>query len=246
MTKTIHRFFVPPECIGDTYATITDPDQVRQISRVLRLAVGATVVLLDNSGREFEMKIEEITKSKVVFSPVAQRDSAGEPALTVRLFQALPKQLSKFEEVLKHGTEVGVAEFYPLVTAHCELRELRRRDRMEQILKEAAEQSERGKVPVLGPLVTLGDLLKNGLPTELEADLNLLATPRTSVEIATILKAAGPLRTVNLFIGPEGCFSKAEVQAAHALGFKSFSLGPRILRTEIAGVVTVAILLARE
>lgn len=246
MTKTLHRFFIDPSSIGDTYATITDPNQVQQISKVLRMKVGTFVILLDNSGNEFDAEIVEISRKKIVFAPGKKRACVGEPEVMIRLFQGLPKQPSKFEEVLKHGTELGVAEFYPLLTQNCEAQELRKRERMEHILKEAAEQSERGRIPVLGEEVRFELVLEHGWPPELGADVTLLAYEReTSTLLSDVIRQLGSPTTINLVIGPEGGFTEEEIALARERHFMIFGLGPRILRTETAGVACVAALLLK-
>ena len=244
MTKTLHRFFVDPSSIGDTYATITDQNQVQQISKVLRMKVGNSVLLLDNLGNELEARIVEISRKKVVFTPGEKHPCQGEPSLLIRLFQGLPKQASKFEEVLKHGTELGVSEFYPLITQNSEASELRKRERMEHILREAAEQSERGKIPILGPEISLKTVLESGWPLELMADVTLLAYAReTATLLPDVLRQLGSPQSVNILVGPEGGFSDEEINLAKKQHFTIFGLGPRILRTETAGVAIVSALL---
>jgi 16S rRNA (uracil1498-N3)-methyltransferase len=244
MSKTIHRFFVPAKAIGETHAVLTDNETVHQISRVLRMHPGDPLILLDNQGHEFLSRINEISKREVKIKIEEKRDIATEPSIKIRLLQALPKRLPKFETILKHGTELGASEFYPLLTAHGELRELRKRERMELIIKEAAEQSERGACPILGPEIDLKNVLMHGWPQELEADATLIAHARDdSKALYELVPELKELKSLNVLIGPEGGFSDEEIDALKEMGAQPFNLGKRILRTETASLAILSVLL---
>ncbi len=244
MTKTIHRFFISPSEIGENRIVLTDRDQVRQITHVLRMHEGDKLVLLDNTGMEYEAKIMSLSKKEVECRHVDKKESPGEPGVLIRLFQGLPKQLSRFEEVLRHGTELGVTEFYPLITQNGESQELRKRERMEHILKESAEQSERGKIPVLGPEIKFGEVLKTGFPNALQAETTLLAYERESrAKLTEVLQQMGSPKTINIIVGPEGGFTDEEIEMAHEQAFTVFGMGSRILRTETAGPAIVSAIL---
>jgi 16S rRNA (uracil1498-N3)-methyltransferase len=244
MTKTLHRFFVHPAAIKEDKVVIRDKEQIHQLTRVLRMKVGTHLIVLNNKGREIEVQVTEMSKKKITCRFVEERTNQNEPAVSIRLFQGLTKQASKFEEVLKHGTELGVTEFYPLLTQNGEAQELRKRERMEHILKEAAEQSERGRIPILGNEVRLASILEKGWPEELNADVTLLAYAREKdTLLSDVIRQLGSPKTINLIIGPEGGFTEEEVQHARDQHFMVFGLGPRVLRTETAGVAVVAALL---
>lgn len=236
MTKTLHRFFVSPTAIDKNRIILTDRDQISQITRVLRMQQGDHIVVLDNTGMEYEAKIVSLSKNEVMAHLQEKREVQGEPEVLVRLFQGLPKQLSKFEEVLRHGTELGVSEFYPLLTHNGENSELKKRERMEHILKESAEQSERGKIPVLGPEVKFSEVLKSGWPEQLDAEVTLLAYAREEKSmIHEVLQKLGMPKAINIIVGPEGGFEDSEITLAREKHFTIFGMGPRILRTETAG-----------
>jgi 16S rRNA (uracil1498-N3)-methyltransferase len=242
--KTLHRFFVHPTAIGKDRVTITDMDQVRQMTKVLRMHEGDHLIVLNNAGKEYEVKIMEIAKKSVTCRHVEERDVTGEPKVLIRLLQGLPKQPSKFEEILKHGTELGISEFFPLITQNCEAQELRKRERLENIIKEAAEQSERGHLPILGPEVLFSPVLDGGWPPELEADVTLLAYAReTKTLLPDVLQQLGAVKSINIVVGPEGGFTEEEIKLVHKQHFTTFGLGKRILRTETAGVAIVSALL---
>ncbi len=244
MTKTLHRFFLSPSALNKDRVLISDRDQVHQMTRVLRVREGDTFVALIGDGKEYEVKVMEISKHEIIGRVQVDRPCKGELPIEVRVFQGMPKQLSKFEEVLKHGTELGATQFYPLLTANCEAEELKKRTRMEHILKESAEQSERGRIPVLGPEVRLKDILESGWPEGLEAEVTLFAYAREEKALLSeVLGNMGSPKSVNIVIGPEGGFTDEEVEGAHEQHWTVFGMGPRILRTETAAPAILSALL---
>lgn len=236
-----HRFFVPVEAIAASSIAFTS-EQARQMARVLRLQAGELVIALDGQGREYLVELSQLSPIASGGTVLSQRPAPGEPATRVTLYQALvPRE--KFELVLQKGTEVGVSAFVPVVTERSLVREPLKSTRLERsqsILREAAEQSRRGRVPALAQAATLAETL--AAP---DADaLNLFAWERATPSLSQAL--GGSLQRgarVNLWIGPEGGFSEAEADRATASGCQLISLGPRILRTETAGPVLAALVL---
>jgi len=240
----MHRFFIPQEWIS--------PDGVhlqgavsRQISQVLRLHPGDQVIVLDNRGSQHRVELVSVSAQEVVGRILESGPAEGEPETRVTLFASLA-QREKFEWILQKGTEVGMAGCVPVISDRTLVRgwdegsEYSKRDRWERILREAAEQSHRGRIPTLGPVTRLEAAFQSArqahdaclIPWEEERRLGLRQA----------LQAARP-RTVGLFIGPEGGFSGEEVALAQQHGVIPVSLGPRILRMETAAVVAVALVL---
>jgi len=228
----LNRFFVPAGSIVDTDFVLRNPETVFQIAKVLRAKIGEKIILLDNSGYEFPAEIEAISRKEINLKILEQRENLAEPDLRINLFQALPNSIAKFEEILKHATEVGIANFFPIISERSELRKLRNPERLVKILTEATEQSERGRIPELAEPVKFGKIWD-----EPPAGLNLVADSFTR---EPLLKDFFPeiqeVATTNIFVGPEGGFSEKEILIARKFDAQTFSLGPRILRTETAGV----------
>jgi len=223
---TLHRFFVAAdEAAGDRFAL---PATIaRQVRTVLRLRDGERIVLLAGDGAELLCRLDGETC--VVEE---RRPAGGEPAHRLTVVQALLKG-DALEEVVQHATELGAAGFRLVVAERCVAREIspRRLERLRAIVREAAEQSERGIVPPVEPPVPLGDIFERGSVMLLErlgsARLVELAAPDT------------------IIIGPEGGFSPAEVHAATASGLEAAWLGPRILRAETVATAAAAVILSR-
>jgi len=231
----MHRFFVPAEWITADHVTLHG-DSARQIARVLRLRSGEEIIALDNSGDEYVATLRTVTPAKVVADVTERRTNRAEPTANITLFQGMLKT-DKFEFVLQKGTELGVSTFVPTI---CERSVARaeegltpsRRVRWERITTEAAEQSGRGRLPTLQDPQALQTACyavvgRGIIPWEMER-----STPLQDA----IGEDVGP---INIFIGPEGGFTEAEVETARSVGITPVTLGPRILRAETAAIATV-------
>lgn len=237
----MHRFFLPPDSIRS--GSVFFPEEVaRQIARVLRLQAGADVIVLDGQGREYEVVLVTVEPRVVTGSVRAERAAGGESSIQLTLCVGLT-QREKFEWVLQKCTEVGVAAFAPFTSARTLVRDpkevARKLDRWRKIVREAAEQSRRGRAPAVeSPCSFLEAVEQAG-----EYDLALIAWE--GEEVSTLRSAVSglPVDRVVLFIGPEGGFSAEEVAAARAAGVQPVCLGERILRMETAAVVATALIL---
>ena len=223
---TLHRFFVEPaEMAGDRFPLPAAIE--RQVRAVLRLRDGDRLVLLPNDGAEAICRLEG--GACVVEE---RRPAAGEPHHRLTVVQAMLKG-DALEQVVQHGTEVGVAAFQLVVTDRSIVRDLppRRLERLRTIAREAAEQSERGRIPEVMAPVPLAEMLAPGSVLLFERNegdrLGQLDPPASIV------------------IGPEGGFTPSEVQAAVDAGVTVAGLGPRILRSETVAAVAAALILSR-
>ncbi|MBI4492538.1 MAG: 16S rRNA (uracil(1498)-N(3))-methyltransferase [Chloroflexi bacterium] len=236
-----HRFFVPAGSRSGDRVSFS-PEQAHQMGRVLRLSEGDVVVALDGSGQEWLVRLERVAGATAQGGVVDARPAWGEPTTHVTLYQALvPRE--KLELVLQKGTEIGVSAFVPVATERSLARGPLSPERLERwraIVREAAEQARRGRVPELAQALPL----PQALAAADRAALGLFAWERSARPLAEVLHAGRPLaRAVHLWVGPEGGFSEAEARQAEAAGLVSVSLGPRILRTETAGLVLAALVL---
>lgn len=231
----MQRFFLKPENIKGDVIHIDDPLVIHQMSRVLRMRPNDHFIALDNSGFEFECSLVSIDKNEVKADIFEKRNNETEPEIFVTLYQAMPKKMELFEMILQKCTEIGVSEFVPLITEFTERTEISKYERLGKILREAAEQSERGRIPVLRTETKFADALgeKFSCPILLHSRGNL-----------TPLSAEPKAKKCEIFIGPEGGFSENEVELAKMAGFKICSLGKRILRTETAAIVSATLLLS--
>jgi len=226
---TVHRFFVEPaQMEGDRFPLPASIEH--QVTRVLRLRDGDVIVLLDGRGVEARCRLEAEGSLTVLDRGAA----GGEPRHRLTICQAVLKG-DGLERVVQQGTELGVARFRLFVSERCVVRQLSpsRLQRLQAIARESAEQSERGMVPDVEAAVPFADVL--------EHDAVLLF--ERAQEQQPRLGALDPARSV--VIGPEGGFSRAEIEAATRAGARIVGLGPRILRSESVAIAAAAIVLSR-
>jgi 16S rRNA (uracil1498-N3)-methyltransferase len=239
----MHRFFIDPHQIAGPNVRFDD-DQAHQMRRVLRLRPGDRVLALDGRGRQHEVALEEVTNARVTGKVKATTEAAGEPAARLTLFQSLLRR-EKFEWVLQKGTEIGVTRFTPVITRRSLVRDAddvtpEKMERWRRITKEAAEQSERGRLPELGAPITFEAAL--GQAKDYTKAIFLWERAGHG-GLTNALAGLPPAPAVALFIGPEGGYEDAEVEQARAAGAAVVSLGPRILRTETAAIVAATLAL---
>jgi len=243
----MHRFFISPEWIQRGRVTITDA-RVHQLCHVLRLQAGDHIVVLDNTGWEYEVELTCLERSLVEGEVRKKSLAIGEPRTKITLYQGVLKA-RRFEYVLQKGTELGLVEFVPTICEHCVISNLndieKKYGRWEWLVLEAAEQSHRGRLPVLQPAMLLSDACERA---RMSGGLSLLFWEQPSGRSLKALLRSGSGNSaapfsINLFVGPEGGFSPAEVEAAEHYGLRTITLGPRILRAETAGLVAAAAIL---
>ncbi len=223
---TLHRFFVDPASVpGEQFPL---PETVeRQVRRVLRLGDGDRIVLLTGDGTELVCRLDG---AECVIAE--RRPAAGEPRHRLTVCQALLRG-DGLEEVVRQGTEIGVAAFRLFVSERCVARTISpgRLERLRTIAREAAEQSERGVVPAIDAPVALAAVVATGsvMLFERHDGRRLGDVDAPSVVV----------------IGPEGGFSPAEVAAAEADGATLAGLGPRILRSSTVAAAAASVILSR-
>ena len=209
--------------------------QAHYIGRVLRMGEGAAVQLFDGSGQEFLGVLLEVGKKRV--SVRLDESFAGQPdsPLKIHLGQGLSRG-ERMDWAIQKATELGVSDITPIVSERCEVRlKDERADKRlahwRQIAISACEQCGRSSVPVIHPPLLLAEWLK-----ACEAELKLVLHP-----VAEPWASHAKPASLAFLIGPEGGLSEAEVQQAQAAGYHSARLGPRVLRTETAPVVALAV-----
>jgi len=242
----MQRFFVPPEWLQRDPVVLSGAT-AHQVTRVLRMRPGDECLLLDDTGWAYRLVLEGFGPGQVTGRIVERLQPDTEPHISIWLHQALLTE-RKMDWVLQKGTELGVAVFAPIATersvrGHRDAVDEAKLDRWRRIVKEAAEQSGRALLPALRPPESFAAACARAAQDDAPA---LLATVDAAAhplrEALASLEAPCP-RQLRLFVGPEGGFSPNEVEAARRAGVMPVSLGPRVLRTETAGMVATAAIL---
>ena len=243
----MHRFFVSPAQVGEEFISVTGED-VKHISKVLRLREGDEIVLCDGDCTEYRAEISSLEKNEVTARILEKSASLTEPSVHLTIFQGLPKA-GKLETVIQKGTEIGVSRFVPFDCSRAVVKPWSAQDdkcvRYQRVALEAAKQSRRGRVPVVAAPVKFAALCEQARAQELtlvawedERALSLKQALQQAKE-----KGTAPLSRIAVVIGPEGGISSEEAEALKAAGALPVSLGRRILRTETAGMAAAAMIL---
>ncbi|MGB7535175.1 MAG: 16S rRNA (uracil(1498)-N(3))-methyltransferase [Azonexus sp.] len=218
-------------------AHIDLPEPVaRHAVRVLRLPPGAAVVLFDGRGGEYDARIERIERDRVVAALGAWRDVERESGLAVTLIQAVQAG-EKMDYTVQKAVELGVSHIVPVdsrrsVTRLSGERAARRVAHWQGVAAAACEQCGSNQVPQLAPL----ERLENWLARPASGPLRLILAPDAEQALVDL----PPVTDVQMLIGAEGGLDPQEIVAAQQVGFKAVRMGPRILRTETAGLAALA------
>ncbi|MES1157942.1 MAG: 16S rRNA (uracil(1498)-N(3))-methyltransferase [Haliangium ochraceum] len=208
----------------------------RYLTRVLRLGAGATVDLYDGRGLEVAATIARAGSREVTLDLGERRHVARRPTPPVTLLQGLPRA-ERMDLVIQKAAELGAARVVPVRTDRSAAGQQPKQERWDKIAREAARQSGRPDLPTIAPMVGLPQAIAG-----IEAAAARIVPWEEAVGAPPLARAvpAAPA-AVALLIGPEGGLTSAEVTLATQAGFQVVTLGPRILRTETAAIVALAI-----
>jgi 16S rRNA (uracil1498-N3)-methyltransferase len=230
------RLYVPATLsVG---GSVTLPDgAARHLTRVLRLAAGAPLVVFDGQGSEAGVRLAEVSRKQVTVSVEAVWAGRFESPLRVHLGQAISKG-DRMDYAIQKAVELGVAEITPLYTRRGDVRlkgerEAKKRAHWQAVAASACEQSGRATLPPVHPPLSLDEWL-----LQRDEPLRLMLHPATD----SGLQAERSPGAAALLIGPEGGLSADDIAAARAARFTPLTLGPRVLRTETAPVVALTLL----
>ena len=235
------KFFVKKSQIIGNQITICGQD-TNHISKVLRLKNGDALLVCDGEGNDYQAVIDSIEKEQITCNILESFPCKNEPEVKVTLYQGLPKQ-GKMEWIIEKCTEMGISTIVPVQMTRSVVKldasqSEKKRERWQKTANEAAKQCGRGVVPQVMPPVKLQDLKRENLP-------DYLLVPYEEEKAKPIKDAlrGKKEKSVGIFIGPEGGFTEEEVAHLADMGAESVTLGPRILRTETAGVVALSLVL---
>ena len=227
------NIFYAPTAVINQYCAL-DETESRHIVTVLRKKTGDELHLFDGKGNLFSARIDAIGKKEVNLHVTAllKSEPCASPALHIAI--AAPKNMERLEWFCEKATEIGVNEITPLLCEHSERKEVRN-DRLEKILLSASKQSLKLNLPVLHPMVKFYHFVAE----QKNRHQKLIAyCDEKAIHIQNVLTKNTDALVV---IGPEGDFSKEEIQMATQNGFRTVSLGKSRLRLETAGIFAAAV-----
>jgi len=231
-------FFDPSNRNGNT---VTLPDNTaHHMINVLRMRIGQTITLCDGQRNDYQARIESATTkpSAITFTLLSKTPSNSESIMPITLYQGLPKS-DKMDWIIEKCVEIGVHSIIPVCTTRSipKIKDFSKKAaRFSRIAESAASQSMRGILPTIEPMQSFGQALAEYSTS----DLCLVAYENEkSHTIKSTLKGIPP-KPISIWIGPEGGFDDNEIMALADKGALPVSLGPRVLRTETAGLVALS------
>jgi 16S rRNA (uracil1498-N3)-methyltransferase len=224
------------------------------VARVLRLRAGASLTLFNGRGGEYGVTLESIGRNDAVAIVDTYQAREAESPLHVTLAQGISRG-ERMDFTLQKAVELGVTAVVPLFTmrGNVRLSGTRLENRIEHwrgVISSACEQSGRNHIPKIEAPQGLAEwlsTLEQPRAAELtpsfmsDIPLRILFDPEGSHSLGSL---ARPQHGITALIGPEGGLSQEEIAAAQRRGFIAARLGPRVLRTETAGVVGLSVLQA--
>jgi 16S rRNA (uracil1498-N3)-methyltransferase len=239
----IPRLYVPGHYQPDQSVDLSE-EQAHYLMRVLRLRADHPLEIFDGQGQQARARLIPVSKKQASARIVELSTVERESPLTTTLVQSVSKG-DRMDYSLQKAVELGVTAIQPVLTEHSMVRlsddKAEKRQRQWQaIVIHACEQCGRTHVPEVRPLKTYQAWL-NALPANADADATILPglvlDPRATQSLSDLPPPKGPL---SFLVGPEGGLSTAEIDQAVEKGLKAIALGPRVLRTETAGVTLLA------
>lgn len=240
----MHHFFVTPQQVSGDKIRIEGGD-VNHMKNVLRMKLHEKAEISDGESRTYLCEVEAYEEDVAVLHILEEMEADTEPASKLYLFQGLPKS-DKMELIVQKAVELGVYQVIPVAMKRSVVRlddkkAVKKADRWNSIAESAAKQAGRSRIPE----VTMPLSYKEALKMAEELDVTLLPYELAGgMEVTReVIRQIKSGQSVGIFIGPEGGFEPEEVDAAVSMGAKVITLGRRILRTETAGLVTLAVLM---
>jgi len=238
----VTRLFVEQPLRPETRASLSEATS-GHLLRVLRAGIGDTCVLFNGDGHDYDARIVAVDKRDAVVEVLSARKLANESLLRITLLQALARG-EKMDWILQKATELGVSAVVPVASERSEVkldgeRSAKRAAHWHNVVVSACEQSGRATVPS----VAMPSALAHALPALPAGARQLLLDPDAAQGLRDVEVAAST--AVVLAIGPEGGWSPHDLALLGAAGFAGIRLGPRVLRTETAGLAAIAALQSR-
>ncbi|MDE2439923.1 MAG: 16S rRNA (uracil(1498)-N(3))-methyltransferase [Betaproteobacteria bacterium] len=233
------RFYCREALSPGAHVELPEP-VARHAVRVLRMPPGAAMVLFDGRGGQYKAHIERIERDRVYAELGHWEEVECESPLSITLVQALQAG-DKMDFTIQKAVELGVRNIVPVESRRSVLRlagerAAKRVAHWQGVAASACEQCGRNQVPLVAPL----EKLENWLARPTHVPLRLMLAPDAEDTLLSI----PPAKDVELLIGAEGGLDPQEIIAARQSGFRAVRMGPRVLRTETAGLAALAVLQA--
>ncbi|HSH36020.1 16S rRNA (uracil(1498)-N(3))-methyltransferase [Schnuerera sp.] len=238
----MNRFFVNKSQIYQNKVKILGKD-VKHIKDVLRLKYKDKIEIVSGN-KTYLCEILEIKPDNIILLILDSFQGKNEPPVHIVLYQGIAKG-DKMDFIIQKSTEIGVKEIYPVITNRTIVKikgrkkEQKKIERWRSISEEAAKQSKRDAIPIVNNVISYDEMVNI-----LKGEENIII-PYEAEENNTLKETLKNTKNgkIHIIIGPEGGFEEEEIDTIRSIGGKSVTLGPRIFRTETAGLVVMSIAL---
>lgn len=238
----MQRYFINKNLTNEQDLALLEND-LHHLKTVMRSKNGDEIICIDANGQVYLCSIDDIEKGLI--KVVRKIDENNELDVEVTLIYALPKG-DKFEVVLQKATELGVSRIVPMLTQRCVIKSddkkfAKKIIRYEKILKEAAQQSRRNKIPKINNIIKLNDINKY------LGNYNIVAYEQTAkagkhMALKQCLDKLKSGDKITVIVGSEGGFDQTEIEVMESYGIEACSLGKRILRSETAPLYLLSVI----
>jgi len=235
--RTIRHYIDTPLAAGTR--VILPESAVAHLVRVLRLGIGDGFALFNGDGCDYSARLVSLGKKTAEAELLERTEIASESPLRITLVQGIARG-EKMDLILQKATELGVACIAPVVTERTEVkldgeRVEKKMQHWRGVLSSACEQCGRARLPQILEPQSLARFAAGDA-----SDRRFVLDPDAAQTLAGV--ALGNQESVSLLIGPEGGLSERDLAAVRAARYEGLKLGPRILRTETAGLAAIAAL----
>jgi len=229
----MHIFYTPD--IKNDFYTLS-LEESKHCIKVLRLKVGSNVQLINGKGKTFICEITDANPKRCSVKVIETKEQKSRKPYKMHIAVAPTKNNARFETFLEKATEIGVDEIIPFISQYSE-RKVIKHERLDKVIISATKQSKAFFKTIFHELTSFGKIINSNF--EGEKYIAHCYDTDTKKHIKEVYTKG---KDVLILIGPEGDFSKEEVQQAVLKGFTEISISDARLRTETAGIVTCQII----
>jgi len=239
----MNRFYHPDSISAHSEINLSE-DASKHLVKSLRLKPSDKIILFNGDGYNYHGEVSDIDKKNVKIAVNEKKLNASEAEIDISILQSVTSR-DKLDFIFQKNTELGIKNFYLINTERVNFKipqdkTANRIEHLKKVIISACEQSGRSKIPTVHETI----LSLNKLTNEDDHSCKLILNPYTDYSLSNLRNNdLINKKSFQILIGPEGGFSEAEIKVAENAGFKSLSLGKRVLRTETASLsITSAIL----
>ena len=240
----MNRFYHPDTISAHCEINLSE-DASKHLVKSLRLKPSDKIILFNGDGYDYHGEVSDIDKKNVKIAVHEKKLNTSEADIDISILQSVTSR-DKLDFIFQKNTELGIKNFYLINTERVNFKipQSKTENRIEHLKKvviSACEQSGRSKIPTVHETI----LGLNKLTDEDDHSCKLILNPYTDYSLSNLTNNdLINKKSFQILIGPEGGFSEAEIKVAENAGFKSLSLGKRVLRTETASLSIASAILA--